>query len=353
MRVAHLWPPTLKRYAEALNEGWKGDVIQSVDGDASITVAQVHGIEGETLVIGGPSTAITVVLVHRPEEFLLRYGEEGAREMLRGARAIVLLGRAWKGTYERLGVAGIVQCIPHGFFHTGDDIQLPPHFRDASAPLVVGSVTTWADMRYVGDAIALIDALGRSHLSSPPWFLGYLGGKFDARALEQLKEHKEKVMFLNSRDLHGVQSISEFRARLVELAQGRIVACVDELPGQMASFEAQLVDFNVQFYREPLNNDQAKVEYSGTAHMRANFINVVLQSPSMDDLVQDEGLQMVMVPMLQGNEIDFDAGAQSILSLILGDRQRLCKMVESNLCAAKLLSMQQIGKRWVQLLKSL
>ena len=67
----------------------------------------------------------------------------------------------------------------------------------------------------------------------------------------------------------GVSKLSELKAALFDIANGKILVNTASSNFELfTKLEESLIDFNVQFYREVLNYNLAKVEYSGTIHLR-------------------------------------------------------------------------------------
>jgi 6-phosphogluconolactonase/glucosamine-6-phosphate isomerase/deaminase/phosphomannomutase len=360
VRIVHLFPRSLQRYAFNLDNGLRGsglpvEIAELSDDRTDIALVQLHGAESESPVAGYSGRKI--VLVHRPEETLKRFNEAQISDFLGNAEAIVLLGESWVNEYRKRFPEKVVVAIPHGFFEAG---QIEPHRLEPHTIQVVGSVTTWGEMRRLDDAIKLIRALKEQGSHSP--ILGYLGGTIDPKRedINRFKNDHDVWLLSNSEiqsagDLGKYRDFFSFRKWLYDEARDRIIIRTDTAPESYApipKWEKQLVDFNVQFYREILKDDEPKVEYSGTLHLQAApAIYVVLDSPSMHDVLKNEGFQMILVPA-RGKEIDYSEGAKRIRELISKPRERQ-RILENNLQAARRLGMEQIAFAYYTLITNL
>jgi len=223
LRVRHLSPESLKRYALQLERGFleigvasflqidpqspvKEAAPPSISLDTSVemtvTLAELHASSQEIPVDPSLYSENTVLLIHRPEEFLLRFSKEEKRKFLGidsgNVKVIVLLGKAFiprlLNAINDLFPGNMIRIvdIPHGFFSIGDIdssfLRQPSRIRNRIA--VVGSVTTWGDMRFAEDAINFVRECRRvgSEKLSGDEVLGYISGKFDAMNLERVNQ---------------------------------------------------------------------------------------------------------------------------------------------------------------------
>lgn len=342
-RLRHVASASLERYAAHLDAGFRAVGVTLVtDGSASdATLRQIHAAGHEVLVAPLPAE---VVVVHRPQEWILRYSEEQrAAQLGPSCRALVLLGRAFVPELQQRYPALRVVAIPHGFFSTGS----PGNASASWSPPCVGSVTTWGDMRYVEDALAFIQAV-----QSRTKVLGYLGGSFDAANRAFVLDRPANFVVLSAEHVRACAAASEreWRVWLLELGRGGVVVNLDAVwtGTRFAEWEAGLVFFNIQFYREAmLPGGPAKVEYSGTAHARADMVNVVLDCPTMRDIRDDEGLEMILCK----SNCDEEAVGR-VAALCVDDADARQKVVSQNVAAAERLDMATIAFRYVRLLRS-
>ena len=361
-------PKSLERYTLQLQRGFDGAGRSLVSGQSSvsgpgfaeavyaaqsdISLVQVHGSESEEkekMILDREYPGKVIVLVHRPEEYLLRYGPTGIELLNRKADAIVLLGPTMVAEYKRLFPDKIVVCIPHGFFEPGelDESRLVP-----GTVSVIGSNTTWGEMRNIDDVLNLMKAVQSK--TSKERFLGFVAGKYDSHARLESYRNRSDVWFLENEAIstayrHGAfHDFMSFKDWLYEEARGRVVIRPTAYASQLGTasliqeWESRLVDFNVQAYHEILNHDRPKVEASGTLHMSGGpAIGVVINSPAMQDIAEHEGLGMILMPY--GNDrIYFDSAADQIITLVRNPQRRR-EMITHNIGVAQTLGMPEIA----------
>lgn len=362
--VLHISPDSLARFANKLDEGAKtsglplqmttrmpagADIAAFVSGQekaaADFTFLEWHGAINEKPVTSLNYPGRLVVLVHRPEEILLRNTSEARDPLFQKADAIVFLGKASIETYQKLYPDKLIVAIPHGFYDSGalDETRLAP---DAIA--AVGSITTWGEMRKIEDVLKLLEAMKKQPGADQKKILGYIGGKIEA-PWENINQYRGRpdVWLLSNAEIdtavaaNGINSAEAFRQWAYSEAKGRAIIRTDIAPAKspLDQWEQELIDFNVQFYREEINN-LPKVEYSGTLHLKAApSVFVVIDSPSMHDVQNDEGFQMVMAPAA-GTQIDYEAGARSIFEL-LQDPARRRAIINSNIETANKIGVKE------------
>lgn len=117
-----------------LESGWTS-VGFCTYGEPNVAVLEIHASAQEEMVHGPiQDVESVVVLVHRPEEWLLRYSHDQRMEQIGPkAKAIVVLGQCFVGELQKAFPKLIVQSIPHGFFSFEVQETVLP---------VIGSVTT-------------------------------------------------------------------------------------------------------------------------------------------------------------------------------------------------------------------
>jgi hypothetical protein len=394
LRVIHVAPKTLTTFAEAIQRGFdqlinsRVNIICSLAVDShdmpeqfaesvkvqvqetDVVLVEVHGAEQETriaeAVLDIETKAAVFVLIHRPEEFILRVklemgdcatvadAVEAIRQKFQNTQGIIVLGNSGIKRYKEIFPKKHVVAIFHPYF----DAPLPAITSDMAssarfqpdAVVVVGSNTTWGEMRDVEDVQALTESL-RSDIR----VMGYVAGKFQSAHVDMpgmiAQAGHERVgadaglVFLSNEDLLQAAErgafIDEdsFRSWLYAVSgEGRrVIVRARVAPDSMsfsaeswsssgggggslawqqriASWEAEVVDFNLQLYKENLSSlreceggegllGAAKEEFSGTLHRgRGREIFVVFESPAMSDVANEEGLWMVHVPVAAAEE---------------------------------------------------
>ena len=353
-------------------------VVAQAENDANrFLIVQVQGREGEVRllepVIQRGLKNPLIVYIHRPEELILRISFERNRtyseakgdlaHMLKGAAAVILPGACFLGEYQEMLPQRTVVAIPLGFAPSHETV-LPPSRLASGAVTVIGSNTTWGEMRDLRDLLNLLEAVRKAAPGEK--VVGFAQGDHDARSkLGQYLGH-EGVRFLSNaeivagRESKAFTNEEQFRDWLHRTAAGNLIIrgrvengspMPESLPKEtkeLYDWENRLIDFNVQMYREILDGRREphrrglpKVEYSGTLHKAgAHVIFVVFQSGAMDDVRRDEGLTMVEVPASKGQP-DFDAAAARIVELIRrpGERNRI---IDGNRVAGEALGMDEV-----------
>jgi hypothetical protein len=325
-----------------------------------VLLIQYHGSEAEqpiAFVEHSDSEEVPrILLLHRPEEILLRHAQHVYKaeqynviKLLREVDVVVLLGETARpailralGSGDGAGASAAtpanVCVVPHGF---SDLLSAEEQHRSRPlAPIaVVGSDTTWSDMRWVADLIQLRQELdkkqtdhiaaiaarkrtsaGGKHKSatkipSAHNVLFYASGVFSSYIHPLTKEPIDEVKRLLAvcpeqiavvtpeqlNDAPNITDAASLKKHLWALSnQGaRVVVCRgsgsagSELSPRLRALHADLFDFNVQLYREMLRDYAPKVEYSGTLHARPGAsIPVVFDSPAMQE-VEVEGLRIL------------------------------------------------------------
>ncbi len=273
---------------------------------------------------------------------------------------VVLLGNAEVPTYVARCGADKAMAIPHGFFNINSQAAVP---KDLSVS-VVGSVTTWSDMRWIGDVVGLIKEIRKR--SSSTKALGYVAGKFvpyknpdTGNTIDELNELRSSpdCIILEAEDIEsayqqagGFTDLASFKAWLWERSgQGaKVIITEGEIKSkEVKNLQASLVDFNTQMYRELLNDFKPKVEYSGTLHENpGSFIPVVFESPSMADVVS-EGIDMVTVHFGPDGKANFSEAAKRIVELTRNPAM-YNELRARSLAAAQRLTMAEVASRYLE-----
>jgi hypothetical protein len=322
-------------------------------------LAQLHGSHEEVHILDilsniDHSKLSITILLHRPEEISKRvemnsYSSK-TNDLLRSSQTrLVVLGEAGLSFFPSAVV------IPHGFSRV--DISPSTGGHDTTNVLpgdvaVLGSMTTWGDMRWIRDVMVFQEAMlsrraGSSSNSSQPSrhdLLFVVGGRFVSYELDDgtmyderrqvIKDCKDHVVVIDKKRVLAYgeeegeegkggaalfENQSEFRRWLYETCdRGRKLCILDPSVFEVESVAALrscLIDFNFQLYREFLNHFLPKVEYSGTLHEApGSSIPVVFESASMTD-VEQEGLRMMYVPPPKPDEV---VDQQSLFNVIEG-----------------------------------
>jgi hypothetical protein len=393
IRIVHLSPKTLGLFARKLHEGFQilsslGLPIESelfVDEDENVIsfldqllptirnddliLLEVHGCEQEKRLMDDVLRLSLqnkiIAVVHRPEELILRVKLEhqtsidGAVGLLaqsfKRLSAVVLLGLSGVSQYEEI-FPKAVYAIAHPYF-AAQPLQLShPSWRyQDNAVVVVGSNTTWGEMRSLHDVSLLLNSL-RNRLR----VIGYASGSFQSAHIDMpwyirrsrlsiddggdilFLGNEEIEAALDAREITDEMTFREWLYRLSGKGQRMILRAVvssDQMsftgqslpPASRASqWEAGLVDFNLQLYRESLSRlrevegkdrHAPKQEYSGTLHKGIPEIFLVFDSPTLRDVTRTEGLRVISVPLVFSDPSVEDHAAKDRPSHALADQQ--------------------------------
>ena len=205
--VLNVLPKSVERYGNQLQKGFDSlsglttarTIISSSSNfttdiaaiNPDIAIVQAHGAEAATdqepIFQDIPYSGKIIVLVHRPEEFLLRYNDKGIDALRQKADVIALLEGSMLEDYKQLFPDKIIVVIRHGSFDKGylDESRLKK-----DAVVCIGSITTWGEMRDPKDVVELNKEL--LNKNSGIKFLSYIGGKFDKHVnIEDYKSRKD------------------------------------------------------------------------------------------------------------------------------------------------------------------
>lgn len=311
MQISIFGADTLKRFTEEiLRDGLEGCgckvLLERPIGDFGIV--QIHGSPAAraadlAIVRDLPQIVSSlkgcIVLLHRPDEIKDSIPE--FREVLSELPAkvgLAMLGNLMIGDpFYQISCFLACRVIPHGFF--GNYV---PCMRD---PVVIGSHTTWGEMRSVERAISLLKAVREVGLRKP--IIGYFGGA----PVEELSR-SAVVSILERFDLEGIFALREFsrerwREDLLSLNQDTILLN----PGRdVLNFD---VTFNLQLYH--YGKRVRLGESSGSLHASSG-IPVIFE---MNGSERIEGLQTIKVPYSDCSDVetaDYRSAAQEIAALI-------------------------------------
>ena len=245
-----------------------------------------------------------VVLLHRPEEILERarrglyasaasstdYGGSLLNSLIRHADAVVLLGEAMREVYASLPGCRRCVAIPHGFFGLLSERDLVQSAStaassDDSPSIVVGSITTWSDMRWVSDILRMHQAYLEARARAPSTLCGgvlfYVAGTYrayerpdgtriDELALLQARSSSLALELVDGHEIDalalergsGTFSSNELRSWLWQRSGhgARVIVVRSGVRDATAlAAQARVCDVNVQLYRELLNDFAPKV----------------------------------------------------------------------------------------------
>jgi SAM-dependent methyltransferase len=319
-----------------------------------VTLLHLQGTEADAPVLAAPRSGKVIMLVHRPEQMVLRQGEAHVKAILAEADAVVLMGEAGAPAYRARLPGKPVASLFHGFFGVGAAVAQERLAADAVA--VIGSITAWGELRRMEDVIQLMAAVRQERPDAK--VVGYIGGGFDRFANLDQYATRTDVWLLDTAIIRKAQADGAFtdeagfRNWLYAEAKGRVILRVRregerlvpeefaQADGELFTWQERLVDFKTDLFHERILEERQPgsvvpmMEYSGTAHRTAGpAIIVFFDSPSMRDMREREQLEMVGVPVADGRP-DFSAAAKTIAEL-LADPSARAAMVERNLAAAR------------------
>ena len=310
------------------------------------------------------------VLVHRPEEVLLRLMKDkqemnneeshplnatemetllkeefiilcGNNETSSNKVTFVLPGPSCLTSYAPLLPKHVkIKVIPHGFFNVGS-IGAEERYN-CDRIHVIGSRTTWGELRALSHLIELaaeINLQNDEMGGEANKYIFFASGNF-----QHVDEHEISVLRCNPKvwilddgeiDANSSEfdptSISSFKNWLYKTSKKRVIirsttqtthlTGLPEIPA-----EKTIIDYNLQLYKEALSrlrSDSAslykpKVEYSGTLHATGGpAISIVFKSEAMDDVSQEGGaFKMIEIPIdYKSGVIDFGMGAREVIEM--------------------------------------
>ena len=346
---------TLERYTKNLlvkgfenNECTAFETQEGNDRDAENILFQLHGApqadDDDRTILGEIKRAVTfnetrkIVMLHRPDE-LKKYKElpgilSGASQKI----GLVFLGdKLIRDTFYPSSEQIIKRVIPHGFFPFDEHQK---HLQET--PIIIGSHTTWGEMRSVEHALKLLLALFKLNKENKI-IIGYLGGKpHEELELNSLKEITERIntetslQFLNVHDHKTLEGV---------LNRGRNIILVDDRNEEPLYFS---VTFNIQMYY--LGTAVRMGESSGSAHTSAS-IPVVLEMNGAESI---EELKVIKVPYGEAKDIssiDFREGAKMVFDSIENGTYK--DMLVHNLKQSEAWNNTRIGREYLNLYEEL
>lgn len=324
---------TLTRYTEAiLEQGFLACLWSTVDDGQDFTVYQIHGaptaLEEDRKIISklkrgldDPSGPKIVVLLHRPDEIQDRLPE--LKRVFDNAKrrfGLVFFGEWHLSDDFYCSSNAVKTIIPHGFF------TFKPIFK--TKPIVIGTNTTWGEMRSVKQAIELIDKV--FELKGQTDIIGYLGGKpKEELDIKKLQEYTQSQLV----DFEEFNPKSNYT--------GKRIIFVDhskQLPDDLSP------TFNTQLYY--YGSKIRTGESSGSAHASLS-IPVIFEINNAEKV---EDVNVVKVPygsLSNINSVDLNNGAQQIIDLI--HSRKYVDMLKHNLEQSKKFNNMEIAKQYIEL----
>jgi len=221
----------------------------------------------------------------------------------------------------------IRKVIPHGFFNISEKLQ--------TEPIVIGSHTTWGEMRSIEHIFKLLGEVFRKNGS----VIGYVGGKpKDQLEIEFLKGEWNKL----NPDLPAI-FLDAHKDKYNSIKKNVIYVESDNVEPE--SFG---LSFNVQMYY--LNNKVRTGESSGSVHSSVG-VPVILEMNGSEVI---EDLKVIKVPYDSRddiNSVDFRAGAELILDSI--NNRSYEEMLRHNLAQSKKFNSTYVGSEYIKLFEQL
>ncbi|HLC48881.1 MAG TPA: hypothetical protein VJI96_00645 [Candidatus Andersenbacteria bacterium] len=331
---------SLERFTEGILTRGFHENAWEVASDAKNNVYQIHGapqseVDDKTIIerlkkdIVKVDSINRVILLHRPDEIQLRF--PGLKDVLVSAKKAI--GVTFLGDMHIndtfFDIPSLVKkVIPHGFFPISEKPQ--------TDPVIVGSHTTWGEMRSIEHIFRLLDELFKNGTTT---IVGYVGGKpkdqleinILKREWQQLKL-KTEVTFL---DAH----IAE------QNLNGKNVILVDSQNIEPANFG---LTFNVQLYY--LGRRIRTGESSGSVHSSVG-IPVILEMNGSEVI---ENLKTIKIPygsIEDIHSINFHAGADLILKSIADESYKA--MLKHNVEQSKMFNSSYVGREYIKLFNQL
>ncbi len=338
-KVSIFGAKTLEKYTEGiLAQGFKNN-SWVVEDNAEAVVYQIHGApqseEDDKVILEQIKQDIVktdstkrVVLLHRPDEIQLRFPE--LQEILKTAKkqiGLTFLGdmHANDSFFESPNL--VKKVIPHGFFSISEKLQVEP--------IVIGSHTTWGEMRSIEHIFKLLGEIFIKESS----IIGYVGGK-PKEQLEVAQLTKEWNRYNSNLSVTFLDSHRDDTP-----SSNKNVIFVDSENINPKGFG---LSFNVQLYY--LNNKIRTGESSGSVHSSIG-VPVILEMNGSEVI---ENLKVIKVPYGSRDDIDsidFKLGAELILDAIRSESYK--DMLKHNLAQSKKFNSAFVGSEYIKLLKQL
>lgn len=345
MRIHVTGSTTLSRFTEGiLREGLMAcgcDVLAEAAG-AEFGIIQIHGAPAarkadleiiQSLPEIAPLLSGCIILLHRPDE--IRDSLPSLQSVL--SRLPITTGLAMLGDllindpfYQLTGLPR--RAIPHGFFNLDSDIL--PH------PIIIGSHTTWGEMRCLKRTLALLKAIANVEPRVP--IVGYLGGvPAEALARDSVSKLLEQLDITNVFALRDLD-VKLWREEMAAATTNTIFLHAGNIPSKFD------VTFNVQLYH--YGECIRMGESSGSLHASAG-IPVIFEMNGSERL---ENLKIVKIPYLDPNcadVADISLAAQQIVALLESGEYR--QMLRHNRQMASVWNNRAVARLYVDFLRAL
>lgn len=336
---------TLDKYTEGIlikgfeNNNWHATKsgAQNSNTETCAVIYQIHGAEPATEednaimeIIGNSSRykAKQAILLHRPDEIQLRYPSLGNIFKLNSAVGLVFLGdKHLKDAFYASAKKKTI--IPHGFFDLSEKFQ--------EDPVVIGSHTTWGEMRSIEHALKLLGEIFVLNSKQNKKIIGYLGGtpstllQMDYLKSIMLKIHPS----LNMRFLDAHQ----FKLSSTAKYKSEHLIIVDSKNIKPQELE---LTFNVQMYY--INNGIRTGESSGSAHSSTG-IPVILEMNGAENIEKLEVIKIPYTDIKDIESVDFQKGARIIMNCINNENFKV--MMKKNFIRSKEFNNTYIAKQYI------
>jgi hypothetical protein len=338
MKLALVGSPTLKRFTEGiLKIGFQlnGCEIVSELAAADLIIIQIHGApaarEADLEIIKNlpelSKFSRSIILLHRPDEIRDSIPNfKAALASLPPTTGLVMLGDLVVNDpfYDHPQLE--VRVIPHGFFDI-DSVVL-------TGPIVVGSHTTWGEMRSIESVLLLLNEITEAGPNLA--VIGYLGGgPAESLSLNSVAKSLDRLSLINKFVLREVEP-NNWTEQL-SAATPKTIFIHTGVP--LYKFD---VTFNAQLY---YYGKRVRIgESSGSIHASAG-IPVILE---MNGSERIEQLEVVKVPYSDAGNVksaDLSAAARQIVDKI-GSNEYL-QMLRHNRMMAYKWRHQEVAKLYL------
>lgn len=280
-----------------------------------------------------------IIILHRPDE-LKKYRD--LPEILSCATqkiGLVFLGdKLVEDQFYPSSELIVKRVIPHGFFPMGKSQK---HLQEN--PIIIGSHTTWGEMRSIKHALMLLLALFKLNKGGEQIIIGYLGGKpREELQINNLKAQAKRIdpgtiaRFLNVHDYTNLRVVSKNEENVI------LIEDENEEPLYFS------LSFNIQLYY--LGNTVRMGESSGSVHTSVS-VPVILEMNGAESI---EELRVIKVPYRDAHDIstiNFEEGAKTIFASIKNGNYR--DMLSNNLKQSDVWDNTRIGKEYLNLFEEL
>lgn len=330
---------TLVKYTEGiLKQGFKSNSWE-ISNEAENVVIQIHGApqseKDDKVILEAIKRDIIkadqlkrIILLHRPDEIQLRFPE--LKEILKSARkptGLTFLGDIHINDNFFNAPNLVKRVIPHGFFTLSGKLQIDP--------VVVGSHTTWGEMRSIEHIFRLLGEIFKLDSS----IVGYVGGKpRDQLEMEHLKNEWTR---LNPNLQANFLNVDQYRSDSSQ--KNEIFVDLENIEPKNFG-----LSFNVQMYY--LNGEVRTGESSGSAHSSVG-VPVILEMNGSEAI---ENLKVIKVPYGSKediNSVDFKAGAKLVLDAVVSKSYEA--MLNHNLAQSKKFNSTYVGSEYIKLFAEL